>query len=580
MTHPSWIRELESVRGPALFITRNNLALAAELDRQAKGLNWTVRTKDDLKGVSAGGLLALLRSRRWSVLLIEDRAEDMPRRRDLYRSLLVAGKSRIRLLLTTEDGVTRAEPVHRWRSVASLTAALAAEGVTTLEGLSSASRLTRRLDSRSSGRPGLDSRPPRRPGAGAGAGTPRAGSEPLGTRVAVIKTEFWFGLKAGGSVSHGVGVLAAMRRLGLEPRLWTTSVLPGAPPDVIQKEIRPTPRPSLIEEAAMAAFNRTFLDRVERDVRAFRPSVIYHRHGVFTLAGLALARRLGVPLVLEVNASEVWAREAWSRLYFGGLARRMERVAFERADRLVLISEELIPTVESLGGDRARMVVNPNGVDVERFAPESRGEDVRRRLGFGSDDIVCGFVATFHRWHGVVFLAEQLPALMIADPRLRFMLVGDGDLRPEAENMVRAAGLSERVRFTGLMAPAEVPAHLAACDILLSPHLPFDDGTPFFGSPTKLFEYLAAGRPVVASRLGQIGRVVEDGTTGLLFEPGDAAAFRSAVLRLAADPQLRTRLGRDARMTAERRYTWEANVRRALDGFADLDADPKPTGSP
>ncbi len=561
MTHPAWIRDIESARGPALFITRNNLPLAAQLDRQAKGLDWTVRTKDDLKGLSARGLLALLRSRRWSVLLIEDRAEDMPRRLDLYRSLLAAGNARVRLLLTTEDGATRAEPVHRWRSLPSLSAALAAEGVATLQGLSSASRLTRALDGPT---------PARR----------RAEGITAGARVAVIKTEFWFGLKAGGSVSHGVGVLAAMRRLGLEPRLWTTSVLPGAPPEVLQTEVRPALRPSLIEEAAMAAFNRTFLDRVEPDVRAFRPTVIYHRHGVFSLAGLALARRLGVPLVLEVNASEVWAREAWSRLYFGGLARRMERVAFERADRLVLISEELIPTVESLGGDRARIVVNPNGVDVARFDPESRGDDVRRRLGFGRDDIVCGFVATFHRWHGVVFLAEQLSTLMSADARLRFMLVGDGDLRPEVENMVRSAGLSERVRFTGLVAPAEVPAHLGACDILLSPHLPFEDGTPFFGSPTKLFEYLAAGRPVVASRLGQIGRVVEDGTTGLLFEPGDAPAFRSAVLRLAADPELRARLGREARKTAERRYTWEANVRRALDGFVALDADPEPTGSP
>ncbi len=567
MTPSAWLRDLESFRGPALFITRNNLALADQLGREAKGLDWTVRTKDDLKGTSARGLLALLRSRRWTALLIEDRAEDMPRRRDLYRSLLAAGKGRVRFLLTTENEVTRAEPVHRWRSVASLTAALVAEGATTLGGLWSASRLTRTLDS------GIA-------GARARAGGHAAGSAPLGTRVAVIKTEFWFGLKAGGSVTHGVGVLAAMRRLGLEPRLWTTSVLPGAPPEILQTEVRPALRPSLIEEAAMAAFNRTFLDRVERDVRAFRPSVVYHRHGVFSLAGLALARRLGVPLVLEVNASEVWAREAWSRLYFGGLARRMERVAFEQADRLVLISEELIPTVESLGGDRARMVVNPNGVDVERFAPESRGEDVRRRLGFGRDDLVCGFVATFHRWHGVVFLAEQLSALLNADARLRFMLVGDGDLRPEVENMVRSAGISDRVRFTGLVAPAEVPAHLAACDILLSPHLPFEDGTPFFGSPTKLFEYLAAGRPVVASRLGQIGRVVEDGTTGLLFEPGDAAAFRSAVLRLAADAELRTRMGRDARTTAERRYTWEANVRRALGGLAALEADPKPAGSP
>ena len=381
MTLPAWIRDLESVRGPALFITRNNLALVAQLGREAKGLDWTVRTKDDLKRVSAGGLLALLRSRRWSALLIEDRAEDMPRRRDLYRSLLAAGRSGVRLLLTTEDGTTRAEPVHRWRSAASLIAALAAEGVTTLGGLSSASRLTRALCTRrgstsSAGRPGS------RAGAGPVAVAPEVGGAPLGTRIAVIKTEFWFGLKAGGSVSHGVGVLAAMRRLGLEPRLWTTSVLPGAPPEILQTEVRPALRPSLIEEAAMAAFNRTFLD--QRRGRRARVSSLGHlppaRRVQPGRAGVGAAPRCAARIGSERE------RSLGARGLEPALLRRPGPAAWSasrssRADRLVLISEELIPTVESLGGDRARMVVNPNGVDVDRFDPESRGDDVRRAVG-------------------------------------------------------------------------------------------------------------------------------------------------------------------------------------------------------
>ncbi len=569
-THQAWVESLAEARGPALLITRNNLSLAAELRECGRSLGWTIRTKENLKGAGARELLRLLRSQRWSVLLVEDRAEEMPRRRELYRFLLAAGRAGTRLLIATGDCGAQWERVHRWRSFPAQLAAMTAEGIATLRGLWSASRLTGALD-----------RPALRPG-GIAAGRRRDAPGPArgGTRIAVIKTEFWFGLKAGGSVSHGLGVLTAMQRLGLEPRLWTTSLFPAAPAGLVQTELHPPRRPAAIEEAAMAAFNRSFLDRAEAEVRAFAPSLVYHRHGVFSLAGLALARRLGVPLVLEVNASEVWAREAWSRLAFAGLARRMERVAFERADRLVLISEELIPTVTALGGDRERMVVNPNGVDVARFRPESRGEGLRERLGFPEDAVVCGFLATFHRWHGVLFLAEQIAALTAADPRLRFLLVGDGDLRPGTEAVTQAAGQGDRVRFTGLIPPAEVPSHLAACDILLSPHLPFEDGTPFFGSPTKLFEYMAAGRPVVASRLGQIGRVVEDDRTGLLFEPGDAAAFRSAVLRLAADPQLRARLGREARTTAERSYTWEANVRRALGGLIALGAAGEPAGDP
>jgi glycosyltransferase involved in cell wall biosynthesis len=338
--------------------------------------------------------------------------------------------------------------------------------------------------------------------------------------------------------------------------------------------VSPARRPSMFEEAALAGFNRTFIDRVRRDLEDFRPALVYHRHDAFNLAGLALARLQGVPLVLEVNASEVWARAAWSRLFLRRLAEKMERVAFRNADRLVLISEELVPTVIALGGSPDRIVVNPNGVDVQRFDPDRSGDEGREALGLPSDAVVCGFLGTFTRWHGVSFLADRVPALAEAEPRLRFVFVGDGDLKPEIEHRLLAGGAKDRVRFTGLVPPIEVPRLLAACDILLSPHLPFEDGTAFFGSPTKLFEYMAAGKAIVASRLGPIARIVKDGETGVLVAPGDPREFDGAVLRLARDPAERERMGKTARRIAEANYTWTANARRALDGLIDLAGPP------
>jgi glycosyltransferase involved in cell wall biosynthesis len=358
-----------------------------------------------------------------------------------------------------------------------------------------------------------------------------------------------------------------MRALGLEPRLWSTSRLPLTEDRLVQTLIQPPPRPSLLEDAGMAGFTRTFVRAALPQMRAFRPDLVYHRHDVFSLAGLELARELGVPLVLEVNSSEVWVRREWSRLTWVRLAEAMERTAFRNADRLVLVSEELQPVVLAAGAAPERVVVNPNGVDVSRFDPGADGIGLRDRLGWPRDVIVCGFLGTFTRWHGVVFLADQVAPLCRARPDLRFLFLGDGDLRAEVEERLAAAGVSDRVRFTGLLEPSLVPKHLAGCDILLSPHLPFEDGTPFFGSPTKLFEYLAAGRPVVASRLGQIGRVVEHEETGLLFEPGNGDEFRGAVLRLAAGADERRRMGARARRVVEARYTWEANVRRAVEGF-------------
>ena len=104
-------------------------------------------------------------------------------------------------------------------------------------------------------------------------------------------------------------------------------------------------------------------------------------------------------------------------------------------------------------------------------------------------------------------LAEAI-TLLPADSRVRFLLVGAGRLREEVERIVRAAGIGNQVIFSGHVEHERVPALLDACDILLSPHVPLADGSEFFGSPTKLFEYMAMGKGIVASRLGQIGEVL------------------------------------------------------------------------
>jgi len=542
---PLFGEALARARGKALLITRNNLALGERLRTSGDGLDWNVVSKQEVGGWSARRLVALLRSEPRAFLVIEDRIADLERRRDLYRLLLLLGRGRERWILGTgPEGVDARRVSGRGRALGMLLS----EGWSTARGLLSAGALLRKTRSK-----------PLRP--------PVAGPLPESPRVAYLKTDFWFGVKAGGSVSHAVGVLGGFRSLGFEPRVWTSAALPGLPAGIAQTEVPPPARPSLVEEAAMAAFNRHFLHAVEDAVRAFDPTLIYQRHGVFSLAGLAIAQRLGVPLILEVNSSEVWAREAWSRLYFAGLARSMERTAFERSERLVLISKALIPTVSALGGDERRMVVNPNGVAVDRFDPEDRAQDLRAALGVGAKDVLCAFLGTFTTWHGVLFLAEQVPDLLRADRRLHVLFLGDGDRRAEVQQRLERDAPRERVHFTGLVPPERIPRYLAACDILLSPHLPFEDGSEFFGSPTKLFEYMAAGRAVVASRLGQIGDVVEDGKSGILYPPGNGERFAAAVKRLADHAELRHRLGKEARRVVASNYTWEANVGRAVAGL-------------
>jgi glycosyltransferase involved in cell wall biosynthesis len=146
-------------------------------------------------------------------------------------------------------------------------------------------------------------------------------------------------------------------------------------------------------------------------------------------------------------------------------------------------------------------------------------------------------------------------------------MIGDGVRLGATRMRIEAAGAASETVFAGRTDQADGPAHLAACDILVSPHVPNADGTPFFGSPTKLFEYMAMGRPIVASRLDQIGEVLVDEETALLVPPGDVDALASAIARLIADSELRARLGAAARARAVEAHTWRAHTRRILDAL-------------
>jgi glycosyltransferase involved in cell wall biosynthesis len=170
-------------------------------------------------------------------------------------------------------------------------------------------------------------------------------------------------------------------------------------------------------------------------------------------------------------------------------------------------------------------------------------------------------------------LAAAIASLPV-DAGVRFLLIGAGRFRDEVEQIIRKAGKEPQVIFAGHVDHHKVPALLDACDILLSPHVPLEDGSDFFGSPTKLFEYMAMGKGIVASRLAQIGDVLTHEETALLVEPANVAELSAAILRLANSPELRARLGAAARQAAVERHTWKQNAQRVIDAYLGLVSEP------
>jgi glycosyltransferase involved in cell wall biosynthesis len=186
---------------------------------------------------------------------------------------------------------------------------------------------------------------------------------------------------------------------------------------------------------------------------------------------------------------------------------------------------------------------------------------------------VLGFIGSFGRWHGAEVLADAFGRLLSDHPawrnNVRLLMIGDGLTRPEVEARLARHGVHEQAVLTGVVPQEEGPAHLAACDALVSPHVRNPDGTPFFGSPTKVFEYMAMGRGIVASRLDQIGEVLRHEETALLVEPGDAGALAAGLERLVSDEPLARRLGDAARRDALAKHTWREHTRRIVEALAE-----------
>lgn len=294
-----------------------------------------------------------------------------------------------------------------------------------------------------------------------------------------------------------------------------------------------------------------------------RPDALYERYAFGNLAGVIAARRLGLPLLLEVNSPMVLELGRTRGLSFPRLAGRVENWIFGRATRVLPVTEVLARMLIEAGAAPERVVVIPNGVDLEAYAEPGDGAArarARAELGLEPEDpsqpgVVLGFVGYYRDWHRLDLAVRALGEPALA--RARLVLVGDGPAGPELARLAHELGVAERVHFAGPRPHGSIPGLLAGFDLALLPAI-----NPY-ASPLKLHEYMAAGLATIAPDQPNLREVLSPGVDAELFPPGDGEAFGRTLLALGADPERRARLGAAARRTVqERDLTWRGNARR------------------
>lgn len=378
------------------------------------------------------------------------------------------------------------------------------------------------------------------------------------TRVAYVSADLGvpvFGRK--GCSIHAQEIIGALLRHGTQVDLFTTSGEGNPPVGLESATLHLLPRPPKGDHAereqASLAGNGRLREELER---AGDFDLIYERYSLWSFAAMELARDRGIPGLLEVNAPLIEEQAEYRVLVDRAGAERTAERVFRAARALLAVSDEVAGYLKQFPETLGKIQVLPNGVNAERF-PENLQPALPSKPGV----FTVGFVGTLKAWHGLSVLIEAFAQFHARLPLTRLLIVGDGPEREKLAADLAARGLQNAALFTGSVAPEKVPALLASMDVAVAPYPKLEK---FYFSPLKVYEYMAASVPVVASRIGQLEKLIQPDTNGLLVPPGNAAALAAALERLLTEPQLATRLGRAGRATVLRDYTWDANAQEIL----------------
>jgi len=303
-------------------------------------------------------------------------------------------------------------------------------------------------------------------------------------------------------------------------------------------------------------------------IQHFRPDFIYERYAANTVAGVWASHKFGVPLLLEVNSPLAEEKRRLGTVRFHGLCRRMESYTLRHATCVLAVTgvlQQILAAQEGMPLDR--ILVVQNGVRPEAFRCSAAARNAQRHMLGLEERIVIGAIGFFREWHGIDLLLRCVARSPLLRKRVSVLLVGKGQALSGLKALAGQLGLKEQVVFTGAVPHDQVPSYLAAIDVALIPR------AVEYASPLKLFEYMAAGKAIVAPRQENLLEVLAEDVDALCFDPENMTSLETALVQAVSDHGLRARLGEEARRTIEKRgLTWEGNAVRLVQAFEELRA--------
>lgn len=395
-----------------------------------------------------------------------------------------------------------------------------------------------------------------------------------------IRTDYWSKMVSGGSYGHTCYVAAELAKTTESFLCLMGSHYPLLDDLGVRQEVISPPAVSMHETGLLAA-DGFYYEALKARLEEIKPAYIYERAVLGDYAAARLSRDLGIPYILEYNGSEIAMRHSFGTgsLDHEAFFLDAERLSFQQASMITTVSDHVRQDVIERGAAPDKVIVNPNGVNCDEYCPATPAERraIRAELGLPENARVVGFIGTFGGWHGIDVLAAALPEICRRDPNVRVLLIGEGNLKHLVLEAISKFNLQPQIVDVGRTEQRVGARLLKAADIYLSPHSSHMRDSRFFGSPTKLFEYMALSGGIVASDLEQLGEVltpalrprdfargvpVVGAERAVLCEPGNVDEVVEATMALVRNPGIAAVLGRNARAAALEHFSWRCHVER------------------
>mgnify|MGYP004637144251 FL=1 len=369
-----------------------------------------------------------------------------------------------------------------------------------------------------------------------------------------------FGTK--GASVHVQEVIKGMLKKGVEVVLFAQRLGGDVPEELKNIKIRKLdklPKDSVEIRARAAIEANAKVEAMLESEGKF--NMVYERYSLWSNAGMNFAKRHGCVGILEVNAPLIEEQKKHRELPFEEEAQKIAESVFKNADAMIAVSPGVAQYLETFENVKGRVHIIANGVALDRFAPAAENNAKRLANLTACQGATIGFLGTLKPWHGLATLVDACAILRQRNENVRLLIVGDG---PEYESLhqnIKSLGLLDYVQFTGAVLPEEVPNWLAQMDIAVAPYPNMEH---FYFSPLKIYEYMAAGIPVIATRVGHLDTVVTHEHNGILVEAENPMEMADCISNLLKDTLKLQQLGKAARQTAENEHSWLSVVERIL----------------